>query len=69
MHRRGRKRGLVAVAHSLLTVIYHMLKEATTYRDLGSQFLDRTRAKHLIRFHVRRLQSLGLQVNLTPEAA
>ena len=46
-----------------------MLKEATTYRDLGSQFLDRTRAKHLSRFHVRRLQSLGLQVNLTPEAA
>jgi transposase len=69
MHRRGRKRGLVAVAHSLLTVIYHILKEGTAYRDLGSQFLDRLRAKHLIRFHVRRLQSLGLQVNLTPEAA
>ncbi len=69
MHRRGRKRGLVAVAHSLLTVIYHMLKEGTAYRDLGPQFLDRMRAKHLIRFHVRRLQSLGLQVNLTPEAA
>jgi transposase len=69
MHRRGRKRGLVAVAHSLLTVIYHILKEGTAYRDLGSQFLDRMRAKYLIRFHVRRLQSLGLQVDLTPEAA
>ena len=69
MHRRGRKRGLVAVAHSLLTVIYHMLKEGAAYRDLGPQFLDRMRAKHLIRFHVRRLQSLGLQVDLTPQAA
>ena len=69
MHRRGRKRGLVAVAHSLLIVIYHMLKEETHYRDLGPQFLDRLRAKHLVRFHVRRLQQLGLQVALTPVAA
>ena len=69
MHRRGRKRGLVAVAHSLLIVIYHMLKEETHYRDLGPQFLDRLRSKHLVRFHVRRLQQLGLQVVLTPIAA
>jgi transposase len=67
MHRRGRKRGLVAVAHSLLTVIYHMLKEGTNYRDLGAHFLDRIRATHLIRFHVRRLQQLALQVALTSE--
>ena len=69
MHRRGRKRGLVAVAHSLLIVIYHMLKEETHYRDLGPQFLDRLRAKHLVRFHVRRLQQLGLEVALRPVAA
>jgi len=69
MHRRGRKRGLVAVAHSLLIVIYHMLKEATAYRDLGTQFLDQLRAKHLIQFHVRKLQSLGLQVDLAPKTA
>jgi transposase len=69
MHRRGRKRGLVAVAHSLLLVIYHMLKEGTRYRDLGPQFLDRLRATHLVRFHVRRLQQLGLQVELKPLAA
>jgi transposase len=69
IHRRGKKRGLVAVAHSLLLVIYHMLKEGTRYRDLGPQFLDRLRATHLVRFHVRRLQQLGLQVELTPVAA
>jgi transposase len=68
MHRRGRNRGLVAVAHSLLTVIYHMLKEGTVYRDLGPQLLDKLRAKQLIRFHVRSLQRLGLQVALAPEA-
>lgn len=69
MHRRGRKRGLVAVAHSLLTVIYHMLKDGTNYRDLGPQFLDRLRATHLVRFHLRRLQQLGLEVTLNPMAA
>ena len=69
MRRRGRKRGLVAVAHSLLTVTYHMLKEGTAYHDLGPQFLDQLRAKHLVRFHVRRLESLGLHVALTPQAA
>jgi transposase len=68
MHRRGRKRCLVAVAHSLLTVIYHMLKEDTAYHGLGPQFLDRIRATQLIRFHVRRLQNLGMQVALTPAA-
>ncbi len=68
MHRRGRKRGLVAVAHSLLTVIYHILKGGTAYRDLGAQFLDRIRATQLVRFHVRRLQQLGLQVAIAPAA-
>jgi len=67
MHRRGRKRGLVAVAHSLLIVIYHMLNDNTAYRDLGTQFLDQIRANHLTRFHVRRLQQLGLQVTITPQ--
>jgi transposase len=68
MHRRGRKRGLVAVAHSLLTVIYHMLKEDTAYHELGPQFLDQIRATQLVRFHVRRLQNLGMQVALTSAA-
>ena len=70
MRRRGRKRGLVAVAHSsLLAVIYHMLKRGTEYHDLGHDFLDHLRATHLVRFHVERLQQLGLAVTLAPAAA
>jgi transposase len=68
MRRRGRKRGLVAVAHSLLLVIYHMLKDATQYRDLGHDFLDQIRSEHLIKFHVKRLQQLGFTVAVTPIA-
>lgn len=66
MHRRGRKRGLVAVAHSLLVVIYHMFRRDTEYRDLGFDFLDRLRSHHLVHFHLRRLKQLGCSVTLTP---
>jgi transposase len=69
MRRRGRKRGLVAVAHSLLLVIYHILQRGSEYRDLGRDFLDRMRSDHLIRFHVKRLQQLGLTVTVAPAAA
>lgn len=69
MRRRGRKRGLVAVAHSLLLVVYHILKKGTEYVDLGFSFLDRMRAKHLVRYHTKRLQELGLTVTINPVAA
>ncbi len=69
MRRRGRKRGLVAVAHSLLLVIYHMLQRGSAYRDLGRDFLDRMRADHLLRFHVDRLEQLGFTVTVAPAAA
>jgi transposase len=69
MRRRGRKRGLVAVAHSLLLVIYHMLQQGTEYRDLGRDFLDHLRSEHLVKFHVKRLQQLGLSVAVRPLAA
>ena len=39
--RRGRKRALVAVGHSLLVVIYHVLKRGTEYEELGADWLDR----------------------------
>lgn len=69
MHRRGRKRGAVAVAHSLLLVIYHILKRGTEYCDLGRDFLDRMRQQHLVHFHIKRLQQLGLTVTVAPLAA
>lgn len=69
MRRRGRKRGLVAVAHSLLLVIYHILRDATEYHDLGRDFLDRVRGEHLIRYHLKQLQQLGVTLTITPAAA
>ncbi|PYP85207.1 MAG: IS110 family transposase, partial [Candidatus Angelobacter sp. Gp1-AA117] len=50
-------------------VIYHMLKENRDYVDLGAKFLDQIRSQHLIRFHTKRLEELGLKVLTTPMAA
>ena len=67
--RRGRKRALVALGHTLLVVIYHVLKRGTTYAELGPDFLDRLEPERLTRQLVKRLQSLGHKVTLEPLTA
>jgi transposase len=67
--RRGSKRALVAVGHTLLGIIYHMLKRGTTYTELGADFLDRLQPDRLTRQLVRRLESLGHKVTLEPAPA
>jgi len=63
--RRGKKRALVAVAHSLLVVIYHMLKTGRPYQDLGVGYFDKLDGARIVKNHVRRLESLGYKVTLT----
>jgi transposase len=41
--RRGRKRAIVAVAHSLLTVAYHLLRDGGAFEDLGGDYFDRVK--------------------------
>jgi transposase len=64
--KRGKKRALVAVQHSLLTAIYYMIKNNTPYTDLGEDFFERRNASGLTRYHVDRLERLGHKVTLTP---
>lgn len=67
--RRGAKKAILAVAASMLTAAYHMLKNGVEYRDLGADhFSRRDRSKAILRL-VRRLNDLGCQVQLTPQAA
>jgi transposase len=61
---RGKKRALVALGHSILVIFYHMLKQGTTYADLGGDFLDRLQPERLTRYYVKRLESLGHKVTL-----
>jgi transposase len=63
--RRGKKRALVAVAHSLLVVIYHILKTGCAFQDLGVDYFDRLDAQRIVKAHVRRLESLGYKVTLS----
>jgi len=64
--RRGRKRALVGVAHSLLGIIYHVLKEGKEYAELGGDYFDRLQGERLTRHLVKRLESLGHRVTLEP---
>lgn len=65
--RRGKKRALIAVAHTLLGIIYHMLKADVQYRDLGEDYFDKLKPEHYRRYLVKRLESLGFEVTLTPK--
>jgi len=62
--RRGKKRAILAVAHSLLTVIYHMLKTGSTFKDLGGDYFDKLNKNRLLPYLVRRIKDLGYQVTL-----
>ena len=64
--RMGRKRAVVAVAHSLLVIIYHMLSRDTDYRDLGGDYFDQRARDALTRRLVDRLEALGHAVTLRP---
>jgi transposase len=65
--KRGKKRALLAVGHSLLVVIYHVLKNNVEYRDLGPDYFTRLEPERLRRHLVKRLQTLGYDVTLTPK--
>jgi transposase len=65
--RRGKKRAVVALGHTLLVIVYHVLKDQATYKELGSDYLDRLEPDRLTRQLVRRLERLGHKVTLEPK--
>lgn len=66
--RRGGKRAIVAIAHKILVAVYHMLRDASTYQELGETYLDRVDRGRTTRNLVRRLQGLGWEVVIKPAA-
>jgi transposase len=62
--KRGKKRALIAVAHSLLGVVYVLLKQHRTYQDLGADYFERANRDNLTKYHVKKLQKLGYNVDL-----
>lgn len=62
--RRGRKRAIVAVAHRILTAVFHMLSTGQPYKDLGVNHLNQPQKQHLLKQMRSRLQQLGYKVTL-----
>jgi transposase len=67
--RRGQQKAVMAVAHSVLVILYHMLREGRPYTDLGPDYFEHLEASRIERYHVRRLERLGYTVTLTPAPA
>ena len=59
----------MAVGHTLLVIISHVLKRGTTYAELGADFLERLEPVRLTRQLVKRLEALGHKVTLEPRPA
>jgi transposase len=66
--RRGRKRAIVALGHTMLVIAWHLLKHGRDYQDLGGDFFDRLERERKTRYHLKRLQDLGHKVLLDAAA-
>jgi transposase len=62
--RRGKKRAIVAVAHSILVIAYHILSRREPYRELGGNHFDERKRESVVNRLVHRLEKLGYQVAL-----
>jgi len=68
MRHRGHKKAVVAVAHAMLRVVYHLLAEGTTYREPGADYYDRRHAERVRRRAIQLLERQGYRVILEPAA-
>jgi transposase len=66
--RRGKGRAILAVAHSVLVILYHVLCDQRPYTDLGADYFERLDTAHLQRRYVQRLEQLGYALTPTPTA-
>lgn len=62
--RRGKKRAIVAVGHSIIVSAYHILSKREPYRDLGSEYFDQYKKERTINRLKKRLKNLGVEVDV-----
>jgi len=65
-HRRGQKRAIMAIAHKILCIAFHVIKNKVPYKDLGPDYLERLHNENSKKNAVNRLRALGFEVSLTP---
>ena len=66
---RGKKRAIVAVAHSILIIAYHLIQKRQPYQDMGGDYFDMRDAETTKQRLVVRLEKLGYQVALQSKQA
>lgn len=66
--RRGANRAAVAVGHTILTIAYHLLTRKENYIELGADFYDQRRRDIVIKQAIKRLESLGIRINIEQSA-
>ena len=67
--RRGKKRAIIAVAHSIVVSAFYMLSRHEPYRELGATYVDNRRQAHAVDQLTRRIERLGYRVTIEPVAA
>lgn len=60
--RRGKKRALIALAHELIKIVYHLLKDKCDYVELGENYVDERRKKMQIKYYREALKTLGVDL-------
>ncbi|WP_206919985.1 IS110 family transposase [Alicyclobacillus suci] len=66
--RRGSSRATIAVAHSILSMVYYMLKRRQPYIELGPTYYETRKKDAVVRQAIRKLESLGLEMMVKPVA-
>lgn len=64
--RRGAKRAALAVAHTILVTMYHMLVKGSSYSDLGGAYFDQKNVQRVVQRSINRLKNLGFNVTVVP---
>ena len=64
--RRGKKRAIMVVAHSIVVSAFHMLSRNEPYQELGANYFDKHRRQQLVDRLAQRIERLGYRVTLEP---
>jgi transposase len=64
--RRGKKRAVMAVGHTILIIIYHLLQRREPYRELGGNYFDERKKESIVDYLTRRFHRIGYAVSLEP---
>ena len=69
VRRHGKPKAIMALAHKVLVIIYHILRTKKAYSDLGADYFDQRDRGRIERHHIHRLEQLGYAVTLMPKEA